>query len=139
MSYRAIFSYASRLREVGNTFILSELAKAGLNNFVPSHGDILAKLIICHECNMKELAQHAHRNKATVTALVAKLERSGYVEKFPDPHDARGIRVRLTPKGQKLEPVFDAISQGLQDILAARLSKEESDTLEHLLKRCLDD
>ena len=77
MKYLAIFNYASRLREIGNTFILTELEKAGLCDIAPSHGDVLGQLLECDSRNMSELALHAHRTKSTVTALVAKLERNG--------------------------------------------------------------
>lgn len=35
MTYSAIFSHASRLREAGNRFILTELEKAGLGGIAP--------------------------------------------------------------------------------------------------------
>ena len=51
MKYSAIFSHASRLRESGNRFILAELEKAGLGDIVPSHGDILVRLLSCEACS----------------------------------------------------------------------------------------
>lgn len=137
MRHQPIFNYASRLRELGNTFIVAELKKAGLQDIVPSHGDILAQLLQWETRNMSELAQHAHRTKSTVTALVTKLERHGYVERIPDPEDSRGVKVRLTEKGRALRPVTEAISDGLQRIIDERLTEEESLQLEHLLAKCL--
>lgn len=90
MKYSAIFSHASRLRESGNRFILAELEKAGLGDIVPSHGDILVRLLSCEACNMSELARQVRRTKSTVTTLVEKLERNGYVLRMPDPEDSRG-------------------------------------------------
>ncbi len=137
MRHQPIFNYASRLREIGNTFIVAELKKAGLQNIVPSHGDILAQLLHWETRNMSELAQHAHRTKSTVTALVTKLERHGYVERIPDPEDSRGVKVRLTDKGRALRPVAEGISDGLQRIIDERLTEEESIQLEYLLAKCL--
>ena len=70
MTYSAIFSHASRLREAGNRFILAELEKAGLDGIAPSHGDVLAQLLACESCNMSDLARRVHRTKSTVTTLV---------------------------------------------------------------------
>ncbi len=137
MTYTTIFSYASRLREIGNRFILSELKKAGLNDIVPSHGDVMARLLIAETCNMGELAKHVRRTKSTVTVLVEKLERSGYVRREPDPADSRGVLVRLTDKGRALEPAFLSISAGLQQLIAERLDPEETALLEKLLKKCV--
>ena len=70
---------------------------------------------------MSELAKQVHRTKSTVTALVEKLERNGYVLRIPDPEDSRGVLVRLTDKGRALEPAFEAISNGLQRLITERL------------------
>ena len=138
MKQLAIFNYASRLREIGNTFILAELEKAGLRDIAPSHGDVLGQLLTCDSRNMSELAFHTHRTKSTVTALVTKLEKNGYVERIPDPEDSRGVKVRLTEKGRALKPAFDAISKGLQAIITDRLSEEEALKLEQLLAACVE-
>ena len=138
MKQLAIFNYASRLREIGNAFILAELEKAGLRDIAPSHGDVLGQLLTCDSRNMGDLALHAHRTKSTVTALVTKLEKNGYVERIPDPEDSRGVKVRLTEKGRALKPAFDAVSDGLQGMITDRLSEKEALQLETLLARCVE-
>ena len=138
MKYNTIFYHASRLREVGNTFIVSELNKAGLPDIAPSHGDILAQLLTCESRNMSELAQKGHRSKSTVTTLVTKLEKAGFVERIPDPADSRGVMVRLTARGRELGPTFDRISDGLNHIITSRLSNEEASILQLLLSKCVD-
>ena len=137
MKHLAILNYASRLREAGNAFILSELDKVGLTDIAPSHGDVLAQLLLSDSRNMSELALLAHRTKSTVTALVTKLERNGYVERIPDPRDSRGVKVRLTDKGRELGPVFDTISDGLTELISRNLTEEEAEELERLLAKCV--
>lgn len=139
MKHQPILYYASRLREAGNNFILAELAKAGLNDIAPSHGDILAQLLAAESLNMSDLAMHAHRTKSTVTALVTKLEKTGYVERIPDLGDSRGVKVRLTEKGKALKPAFDNISEGLQRLILSKITEEEARLLERLLKKCVED
>ena len=90
------------------------------------------------ELNMSELAAQARRTKSTLTTLVTKLERHGYVERIPDPADSRGVRVRLTDKGKALKPAFIAISDGLQNIILSRLTEQEADELERLLAKCVE-
>lgn len=137
MRHLAIFRNASRLREAGNAFILAELAREGLTGIAPSHGDILAQLLACESRNMGELARKTGRSKSTVTALVAKLEQNGYVERRPDPDDSRGVRVRLTPKGRALQPAFERISEGLERLVTSRLTAEEARQFDALLEKCL--
>jgi DNA-binding MarR family transcriptional regulator len=49
-----------------------------------------------------ELAQAAQQSKQTVGSVVDQLERSGYVERVPDPADARAKLVRLSALGHEL-------------------------------------
>jgi DNA-binding MarR family transcriptional regulator len=49
-----------------------------------------------------DLAEAAQLSKQTVGSVVDQLERAGYVERVPDPADARAKRVRLTALGHEL-------------------------------------
>ncbi len=131
----AIFFYTARLHWLGKSYITQELEKAGLSGIVPSHGDILNELLHRTSCKMSELARLIHKSKSTLTTLVEKLERSGYVQRTPDPDDQRGVLVTLTDKGRRLAPVVENISKGLDEMLRSRLSAEEMAALEALLKK----
>ncbi|MBE3014691.1 MarR family transcriptional regulator [Microbispora sp. NEAU-D428] len=62
---------------------------------------------------LAELAEAAQVSKQTVGSIVDQLERSGYVQRVPDPSDARARLVQVTAKGRELIeigiPVLDAI------------------------------
>lgn len=51
------------------------------------------------------LADRAQIAKQTATALVDKLERSGYVERVPDPSDGRARLVRMTARAEAALPI----------------------------------
>ena len=55
MNNSMVFSYAARLRKMGNDYILSELGNAGLVDIVPSHGKILLYLLEAGTLRMGEL------------------------------------------------------------------------------------
>lgn len=135
--YASVFSNAARLRAMGNDYIVGELAKAGLENVVASHGDVLVALFEHDGCNMRDLVSQVRRTKSTVTVLVDKLEKAGYVERSPDPSDQRAVRVHLTQKGHGLKPVFESISQGLETLLSDNLSAQELQTLDKLLSKAV--
>lgn len=137
-SYLSIFSDAAKLRDKGNAYILASLDRAGLKGIVPSHGDVMVQLFTKGACNMGDLARSVKRSKSTVTVLVDKLEKAGYVQKQCDPKDSRGTLVSLTEKGLELEPIFEEISEGLNRLITENLTVEEIKTLGRLIRKCVD-
>jgi DNA-binding MarR family transcriptional regulator len=73
----------------------------------------------------------------TMTNRIDRLAAKGLVERRPDPTDRRGVRVRLTAKGQSR---VDAALAGLLDherALLAGLDETDRDQLATLLRRLL--
>ncbi len=129
----------SRIREKANRLIIRELASHDLKGIVPTHGDILVSLFLEPRLTMKRLAEIIDRDKSTVTALVNKLVRLGYVEKMQDPNDSRTTLVCLTPAGRSLMPDFLDISRRLQARVYKNLTRKEKATLTHLLTKINED
>jgi MarR family transcriptional regulator, 2-MHQ and catechol-resistance regulon repressor len=50
----------------------------------------------------QELAATLRLDKSTTTRVVDALVRKEYVERLPDPDDARAVSLRVTPSGRKL-------------------------------------
>lgn len=137
-TFKPIFSNVARLREMGNELILNKLAQAGLSNVAPSHGDVLVYLLKVRSCRMTDLAKAVGRSKSTLTTLVEKLEREKLLVREADSEDSRAVIVQLTEKGLQLQPAFESISKDLESFLTARLSEEEVQTLDRLLRKAVD-
>ena len=125
----------SKIHEKGNRFIIEELKKNGAVGLVPSHGDILVCLYQNDKMTMKEIAEKIHRTRPTVTVLVDKLKKLGYLKREISQNDNRYTYITLTKKGQDFKPVFEKISEDLNNMLYKNLSEKESDILENLLKK----
>ncbi len=125
----------SKIHEKGNRFIIEELKKNGADGLVPSHGDILVCLYHNDKITMKDIADKIHRTRPTVTVLVDKLEKLGYLKREVSQKDSRYTYIALTKKGKDFKPVFEKISKDLNDMLYKNLSEEESDILENLLQK----
>ena len=67
---------------------------------------------------MSELAEAAQLTKQTLTSIVDRLERAGYVARSADPADARARLVTITDKGRELVdlsmPVVAAVEAAWQ-------------------------
>ena len=131
----AILSLISKIHEKGNRFIIEELKNNGVEGLVPSHGDILVCLYKNNKMTMKDIANCIHRTKPTVTVLVDKLEKLGYLKRAASDKDSRSTYVILTQKGEDFKATFDQISNNLNKMLNKNLSENEVKLLEELLKK----
>lgn len=137
MKKQRLIALSSRLAEKANKFIIAELKKYDLSDIAPSHGDILSLLFDGNAYEMSEIAKKIHRTKPTVTVLVEKLEKSGYVQRIKSDTDARFTNVSLTEKGFALKPIFEEISERLNALAYAGLREEEAMLLEILLEKAI--
>ncbi|GIO53730.1 MarR family winged helix-turn-helix transcriptional regulator [Paenibacillus cineris] len=125
----------SKIRNAINTTIVSELEQRGIEGIVSSHGDILWALYIQDMQPITVLSEKIDRTQPTVTVLVNKLEKLGYVRKVKSKGDSRMTLVSLTPKGKELEPVFQEVSARLNETIYGGLSDKEQVQLESLLEQ----
>ena len=131
----AILSLISKIHEKGNRFIINELKNSGAEGLVPSHGDILLCLYKNSKMTMKDIANCIHRTKPTVTVLVDKLEKLGYLKREASDKDSRFTNIVLTQKGEDFQTTFEKISKDLNEMLYKNLSNKEVEILEELLRK----
>ena len=132
---REMLSLVSKIHEKGNRFIVEELKKNGAKGLVPSHGDILVCLYNQDKMTMKDIADKINRTRPTVTVLVDKLEKLGYLKREVSSEDSRYTYICLTKQGLDFKPIFEQISNDLTDMLYKNLSDSEADILEELLRK----
>ncbi|UFT99349.1 MarR family transcriptional regulator [Radiobacillus kanasensis] len=135
METRDAISLLSKIRDKVNRFIISEMEKSGIDDIATSHGDIFYALFNESRLTMAEISNKIHKDKSTVTALVEKLVRLGYVTKERDTNDARIVYVNLTDKGRELEPNFESISNKLLNVFYSNISEKEQKDLLIILKK----
>jgi DNA-binding MarR family transcriptional regulator len=84
------------------------------------------------------LARQAGLHPATVTGVLDRLERAGWVARDPDPSDRRAVRVRaLRDRGAELFRLYAGMNRAL-DRLCATYSDEELELLAGFLRRTTD-
>lgn len=132
-----ILSKASRLRDGANRFLQKELNAVGLGELGTASGDIFFELFNAQAVTVSDLARRTRRTKATISVMIDRLERLGYLKKVPVDNDKRLTIIELTPQGLALQPIFDDISLRLNKSLLAGLSPSEASMLEMLLGRVL--
>lgn len=135
MQSRDAISLISKIREKVNRFIVAEMVKYGIDSIGTSHGDIVYALFKKPRLTMADISKEINKDKSTVTALVDKLVRLGYVTKERDREDTRVVYVALTHKGSELKPIFESISKEMLDVFYLNISEKEKEDLINVLKK----
>lgn len=82
--------------------IVEHLRAHGFDDLTLAQGRLAAR-IGEGGTRVTELAEQAQITKQTAGFLVNQLEQAGYVERVPDPSDARARLVRLAPRGEQAQ------------------------------------
>jgi DNA-binding MarR family transcriptional regulator len=80
-----------------------------------------------------DIAEAAQVSKQTVGSIVDQLERAGYVERAPDPTDARAKLVRVTALGQELVQLSIPVVREVEATWEAHLGRKRSRELREAL------
>ena len=84
---------------------------------------------------LTELAESAQVTKQTAGFLVDQLEAAGYVERVPDPSDARARLVRIAPRGQEAVAYAREIEAEITEEWTQHLGSEDMAELRRIMDR----
>jgi DNA-binding MarR family transcriptional regulator len=117
------------------------LRDAGFDDIRPSAGSVFP-FVPPEGITVSRLAELAQMRKQSMAQAVDQLERTGYVERRPNPGDHRSRLVFLTPRGESVPPVTHAAAERVQARWAELTSPAEFEalrtTLLHLLTALKD-
>ncbi|MBU4316815.1 MAG: MarR family transcriptional regulator [Proteobacteria bacterium] len=134
----SILFLVSRLQERAFRFLTAELKKRGIEAVEPSHGAILRQLFVHGPLPMNRLAHLIDRTKPTVTVLVNKLEKHGYVKRMADPRDNRVTLVQATDKASALSSDFEQVSRMMLEMIFKGFLPEERQALADYLQKSVN-
>ena len=80
-----------------------------------------------------ELTKRLGVEPASVSKAVERMEDAGFIQRRPDPEDARANCIFLTEQGRSLEEPVRRILEQAEEILTAKMSTEERLLLRRLL------
>ena len=83
----------------------------------------------------KKLSELVHLDSGTLTALLRRLEKQGYIERARKETDERMLSLSLTDKGDKLRHKAAAVQASIPNCLG--LSDDELKSLKALLEKAL--
>ena len=103
-----------------------------------AQGHIMAFLIHRKEApcsrDIEEAFQLSH---PTVSGLLSRLEKKGFIEFRPDPSDRRCKRIYILPKGQDCHEIMHRIIHENEEKMVAGFTEAEKELFAQLLRRSI--
>jgi DNA-binding MarR family transcriptional regulator len=133
----AVFSRLSRLSRHLDLARKEAFTAQGIESW---EFDVLAALRRAgapYELSPGRLLRETLVTSGTMTNRVDRLATRGFVERYPDPEDRRGVLVRLTPEGKDaVDGAFTALLEAERAFLADLTARQQGD-LADLLRKLL--
>lgn len=140
-----ISSLIAQIQNDANNYLDSQLKKIGLSEITTSHGFIL--FVLSQNKNtetqklepmtMKEISKRIDKNKSTMTVLIDKLLKYGYIIREKNNTDTRYSYISLSEKGKSFIPEMERISKELSEKFYNGFSEDEKKTVFYLLDKIL--
>lgn len=108
--------------------IQGALRDSGFDDINPAAANVFTFLTSVG-ATVSELANLSHVRKQTMAQTVEQLERSGYVERRPNPSDRRSQLVFLTTRGKRIPPVTHKAAAAVEKRWARLSGVDELETL----------
>jgi DNA-binding MarR family transcriptional regulator len=112
------------------------LREAGFDDIRPAAANVFP-FVPPEGITVSELAKLTRVRKQTMAQAVDQLERTGYVERRPNPRDRRSRLVSLTERGMSVPPVTHTAAERVEQRWAELTSKKELEALRSGLLRLL--
>lgn len=130
----------SRISRLARHLDLARRDAFTAHDIEPWEFDVLAALRRAgdpYELSPGRLLRETLVTSGTMTNRVDRLAARGLVERLPDPHDRRGVLVRLTAEGKSaVDGAFEALLDAERDLIAT-LSERDRGRLAALLRTLL--
>ena len=94
-------------------------------NITPSQFYVLSALWDKNELKFKDLARRLDMDGATLTGILDRMEKRGFIERKEDPEDRRSVLVCLTDKSKEIRPQMIEIAQDLDQEFRDKVPDEE--------------
>jgi len=113
------------------------LSEYGIDQFNGAQGRILFVLWDGDNIPIAELSKKTGLAKTTLTGMLDRLEKSGYVQRVFDAEDRRKINIRLTNAVNNLKDSYNEVSMRMNGIFYEGFTKKEIISFEKGLEKIL--
>ena len=127
----------AKIRQVGERIFVRRLKQNGIE-INPAPGRIMFALWQKDGIPINELAKKTQLKKSTLTSMLDRLEKIGYIRRQYTKTDRRKILIKRTEKDRIMEKKYVEVSEEMTKLFYKQFSKSQIDRFENDLERILD-
>jgi len=133
----------ARIHLIANRIISRLLREAGIKEIRPEQARILnilwrVDMSGAPPISIGTLVRETQLSKPTMTIMLNRLEKSGYVTRFPSETDRRVVLVKRTGKDKFLEEVYTNVADMMSEIAYQGFTATEVERFRDCLRRILN-
>ena len=127
----------SQIHQVCQRIWHAVLSRNGLEDLAGARGRVIFALWNEDNIPIKNLVEKTSLDKATLTGIIDRLERDGYVKRIPSPGDKRSTLISRTGKDEIFKSKIPEVSDQQNKLFYKGFSTSEIKEFENYLKRIL--
>ena len=90
--------------------------------------------IMCHIAEgisaVTDLANHEKKSKSAMSQIITRMEKKGFVEKYPNPTNRRAFFLRLTEKGERIVDAHTRMNQKIYREVWEKMNISQEDRMQ---------
>ena len=127
----------SQIHQISQRVWYDVLNRNGLEDLAGARGRVIFALWNEDNIPIKKLVEKTSLDKATLTGIIDRLERDGYVNRIPSPDDKRATLISRTGKDEIFKSKIPEVSKQQNELFYKGFSTSEIKEFEEYLKRIL--
>lgn len=127
----------SQIHQVSQRVWYEVLRRNELEDLAGARGRVIFALWNEDNIPIKKLVEKTSLDKATLTGIIDRLERDGYVKRIPSPDDKRVTLISRTGKDEIFKSKIPEVSKQQNKLFYKGFSTSEIKDFENYLKRIL--
>ena len=128
----------SQVHQISQRVWYDVLSRNGLEDLAGARGRVIFALWNEDNIPIKNLVEKTSLDKATLTGIIDRLERDGYVKRIQSPDDKRVTLISRTGKDEIFKTKIPEVSDLQNAIFYKGFSTREIEEFENYLKRILE-
>jgi len=127
----------AKIRQVGERIFVRRLKQYGIE-INPAQGRIMFALWQKDGIAINELAKKTQLKKSTLTSMLDRLAKLGYIKRLHFKEDRRKILIKRTEKDRRMEKKYVEVSEEMTRLFYKQFSRSQIVRFENDLERILD-